>query len=159
MKSDERDEFDSLLDAALANYANVEPPPGMDERIVARLRASDRRAGFGWWRWAAVAIPVLACLVAVFAYRDRPPLEPPRVAWTVPPAPVLARPVAKRVRLARPAPLPRREVFPTPTPLTSEERALLALVAQSPELARELLTPTEPKPIEPIKIEPISDGG
>ena len=62
----------------------------------------------------------------------------------------------KSVPRARPAPLPRREVFPTPTPLTSEERALLALVAKSPELARELLTPTEPKPIEPIIIEPIN---
>ena len=62
MKSDARDEFDSLLDAALESYANVEPPPGMEQRIVARLRVSDRRAGFGWWRWAAVAIPALACL-------------------------------------------------------------------------------------------------
>jgi hypothetical protein len=159
MKSDARDEFDSVLDAALESYSNVEPPPGMEERIAARIRASRERTGFGWWRWAAVAIPVLACLVAVFAYRDRPPIDPPRVAWTAPPVPVLARPVAKRAQHAKPAPLPRLEVFPTPTPLTSEERALLVLVAQSPELARELLIPTEPKPIEPIKIEPISDGG
>jgi hypothetical protein len=159
MKSDARDEFDSLLDAALESYANVEPPPGMEERIAARIRASRERAGFGWWRWAAVAIPALACLVAMFAYRDRPPIEPPRVAWAIPPAPVPARPVAKCVQRARPAPLPRLEVFPTPSPLTSEERALLVLVAQSPELARELLTPTEPKPIEPIIIEPISNGG
>jgi len=159
MRSDARDEFDSLLDAALESYAKLEPPPGMEERIVARIRASRERASFGWWRWAAVAIPALAGLVAVFTYRAAPPLDPPRVAWTAPPAPVLAPRVTKRVQRARRAALPRLEVFPTPSPLTSEERALLVLVAQSPELARELLTPTEPKPIEPINVEPISNGG
>ena len=159
MRDDARDEFDRRLDAALASYSNVEPPAGMEQRILARVRASGERRHFVWWHWAAAAIPALACLLAVFTYRDRPVIEPPRVAMTVPPAPVVSRPVVRRVLRTGPARLPKREVFPTPTPLSPEERALVMLVAQSPEKARELLTPVEPKPIEPIKIEPISNGG
>jgi len=156
MKDDARNEFDQRLDAALAEYASVEPPPGMEQRILARLRASEAKPRFVWWRWAA-AIPALACVVAVSVYRDAPPVEPPRVTLVTPSAPVLSPPAAKRV--SRPAPLPKREVFPTPSPLSAEERALLLLIAQSPEKARELLTPVEPEPIKPIEIEPINNGG
>jgi hypothetical protein len=158
MTGDARDELDRRLDAALAEYADVEPPAGMEQRILARVRESGEGRRIVWWRWSAV-IPALACVIALFIYRDAPPIEPPRVALVRPPAPVLARPVEKRVLRPRPARLPRREVFPTPTPLTPEERALLVLVAESPEKARELLTPSEPKPIEPIVIEPLSNGG
>lgn len=159
MNGDARDEFDRRLDAALAEYANVEPPAGMERRILARVRDAGAGRRIVWWRWAAGAVPALACVVAVLVYRDSPVIEPPRVALATPPAPVLARPAAKRVLRPRPAPLPRREVFPTPAPLSAEERALIMLVAQSPEKARELLTPVEPKPIEPIRIEQLSDGG
>lgn len=158
MRDDARNGLDQRLDAALAGYASVEPPPGMEQRILGRVRASEERRRFVWWRWAA-AIPALACAIALFVYRDAPTVEPPRVALVTPPAPVLSPPVAKRASRPRPVPLPKREVFPTPTPLSPGERALLVLVAQSPEKALELLTPVEPKPIEPIKIEPISHGG
>ena len=159
MNGDAKDKLDRMLDAALAEYANVEPPTGMERRILARVRESGAGRRMVWWRWVAAAIPALACVVALLVYRDSPVIEPPRLALSVPPAPVLARPVAKRASRPRPAPLPRREVFPTPAPLSAEERALLVLVAQSAEKAVELLTPVEPKPIEPITIEPLNNGG
>jgi hypothetical protein len=159
MKSDARDNFDQMLDAALASYANVEPPPGMEQRILARVRSSGESRRIVWWRWAVVAVPALACVLAVVTYRGTPPIDPPRVALSVPGAPVLAPRVVKRTSRPKPAPLPKREVFPTPTPLSPEERALLALVAQSPAKALDLSATSEPKPIEPIKIEPISNGG
>jgi hypothetical protein len=158
MSGDAKDKLDRMLDAALAEYANVEPPTGMERRILARVRESGAGRRMVWWRWAA-AIPALACVIAVLVYREQPAIEPPRLALSVPPAPVLARPVAKPVLRPRPVPLPKLEVFPTPSPLSAEERALAMLVAQFPEKAVELLTPVEPKPIEPIKIEPLSDGG
>ena len=159
MNGDARDEFDRRLAAALAEYANVEPPAGMERRILARVRDAGAGRRFVWWRWATVAVPALACVVAVLVYRDSPVIEPPQVALVTPPAPVLVRPVVKKVLRPVPAPLPRREVFPTPSPLSAEERALVVLVAQSAEKAVELLTPVEPKPIEPIRIEQLSDGG
>lgn len=60
--------------------------------------------------------------------------------------------------------LPKREQFPTPTPLTAEERALLAFVEQSPRQAEKVLADTrrrseEPIRIEEIHIEPLPDGG
>ncbi|MCE5306786.1 MAG: hypothetical protein LLG20_04015 [Acidobacteriales bacterium] len=160
MNGDERGELDRKLDAALAEYANIEPPAGMEQRILARVREAGGSGRIHWWRWVAAAVPALAGLLAVFVYRDLPPVAPPSpVALSVPQAPALVRPVVKRVSRPRPAPLPKREVFPTPTPLSPEERALLQLVAQSPEKAREVLTPVEPKPIEPIVIEPLNNGG
>lgn len=158
MKDDARSEFNRRLDAALADYASVEPPAGLEQRILARARTSEARPRLVWWRWAA-AVPALACAVAVFVYRDAPRIEPPRVALTAPPAPVLSAPLTKRTSRPRPVRLPKLEVFPTPVPLSAEERALLMLVAQSPEKASELLTPAEPEPIKPIEIEPISNGG
>jgi hypothetical protein len=160
MNGDERSELDRRLDAALAEYANVEPPAGMEQRILARVREPGVSRRVHWWRWVAVAVPALACLLAVFVYRDQPPVAPPSpVALSVPQAPALVRPVVKRAARPRPVPLPKREVFPTPSPLSPQERALLQLVAQSPEKARELLAPVEPKPIEPIVIEPLNNGG
>ncbi len=158
MRDDEKNELDRRLDAALAEYASVEPPAGMEQRILARLQEAEAKPRLAWWRWAA-AIPALACAVAVFVYRDAPRIEPPRVALTTPPAPVLSAPLTKRASRPRPVRLPKLEVFPTPVPLSAEERALLMLAAQSSEKVRELLTPAEPKPIEPIEIEPISNGG
>jgi len=158
MRDDEKNEFDQRLDAALAEYANVEPPACMEQRILARLQEAEAKPRLAWWRWAA-AIPALACAVAVFVYRDARPVEPPRVALTTPAAPVLSATVTKKASRPRPVRLPKLEVFPTPVPLSAEERALLMLVAQSPEKARELLTPAEPEPIKPIEIEPISNGG
>jgi hypothetical protein len=57
-----------------------------------------------------------------------------------------------------------REQFPTPTPLTDEERALLAFVAQSPKQAEEVLADAKSRSSKPIEIkeiqlEPLPDGG
>jgi hypothetical protein len=60
--------------------------------------------------------------------------------------------------------LPKREQFPTPTPITAEERALLAFVAHSPKQAEVLWEDaksrtTEPLEIKEIHIEPLQNGG
>jgi hypothetical protein len=52
--------------------------------------------------------------------------------------------------------------FPTPTPLTPEEKALVEFVANRPKEAQDLLAQTDIKPIEieEIQVPPLpSDGG
>jgi hypothetical protein len=55
------DKVDRELDTALARFAAAEPRIGLEQRILANLRA-ERRHAFapGWWRW-----PLVAALAAV----------------------------------------------------------------------------------------------
>ena len=43
MTNRKQDEFDRMLDAALAKYAAVEPRTGLEERVLANLRAEQAR--------------------------------------------------------------------------------------------------------------------
>ena len=56
------DELDKILDSALASYSQEEPRPGLDARVLKRIRAAGEARSFAWWRWAT-AIPVFACLL------------------------------------------------------------------------------------------------
>jgi hypothetical protein len=64
MRSNQPDELDRLLDEALASYSSEEPRPGLERRVLKRVRAERAPRRFGWWRWA-VAVPVLASLLAL----------------------------------------------------------------------------------------------
>jgi hypothetical protein len=140
------------VEAALAAYANVEPRPGLEGRVLARLAEPRRRL---WW-WLVALAPVPAALAFWMLLPPRLTLELPR-----PPAP---RSVALTVPVPRPAPpaaavaaaSAKRAVFPAPAPLSAEERALLTLSANRPDvLARPAL---EPLVIEPLSIAPLSSG-
>src|SRR5271163_2932709 len=77
----ERDALDRELDAALAKYAAVEPRLGLEDRILAHVRAERERVrDRSWWRWsvvpaavAAVAVIVVAVTLAVRAGRPHAP--------------------------------------------------------------------------------------
>ncbi len=152
-----RDELDSLIDGALAEYSNVEPLAGLEERVLARVRRA-RPSRLWWW----LAVPVAAAVATVVMLRPAPEIAPPVVASVVPPAPPVMAPTRARPRVvkrARPAELPKRNVFPTITPLTAEERLLVELAQSHPD---ELKAPALPEEIEikPIEIAPLSvDGG
>lgn len=50
------DEIGRQMDAALAKYAAVEPRAGLEERILANVRAARANTpGLAWWKWALVA--------------------------------------------------------------------------------------------------------
>ncbi|MFT4114007.1 hypothetical protein [Silvibacterium sp.] len=51
--------------------------------------------------------------------------------------------------------LPKREVFPTPTPLSPEEQTLMAMVRRDPRQAQQAMSMPEQKPIEPLEIKPV----
>jgi hypothetical protein len=54
-----------------------------------------------------------------------------------------------------PEALPKEEYFPARTPLTAEERALVAWVRRSPAEAAQVFAELPDRGIEPIEIEPI----
>ena len=57
--------LDDQLDAALAQYTAIEPRAGLENRVLARLKAEqDRPTAVPWWRWAAVV--AVAVIVMTF---------------------------------------------------------------------------------------------
>lgn len=163
------DELDRLLDSALAEYARAPERPGLTERVLRRVR--DDAARRGWRRWLpwAWGLPALAAgtvaVVVLWMPRDPGPPASVQLARIEPPALAVAARVPvppARPRVAATAP-PRRRVFPTPSPLTLEERALYALATEhSDQLASyadDLRHSTDPVRIEPISIEPLTHGG
>jgi hypothetical protein len=162
MANEKQDELDRMLDAALAKYA-AEPRAGLEERVLANLRnesapVPDR----AWWRWSAIAAVAAAVIVTVLALSLRPdkpsrtvvvnhsstPTEAPKDRGTEIVSNAHkngtrpARPSTARKPAMRPPPpevaiasAPRLEQFPSPQPLSEQERLLQNYVAQNPEQA------------------------
>ncbi|MBZ5619471.1 MAG: hypothetical protein LAQ69_12220 [Acidobacteriia bacterium] len=170
MRSNQPDELDKLLDEALASYSSEEPRPGLEQRVLGRVRAAGTQRRFGWWRWA-VAIPVLASLLVVaITHRVKPQatIAERTISTAQPPAttdaasaeePQAAAPRRRHRVVTRPvvarSPLPRLSVFPRPSALSPEERALVDLVARFPDQAREVLIEADQRSAEPIEIRKI----
>ena len=153
MRSDR--ELEEMIDAAIPGYSQVDPPAGLEQRVLARSLASspigERSVRRFAWQWS-LAIPAIACLLIVLfltGRRSRPPQIPVSTAKNISttPAPTAAvvptSPERHNARIpsrslplqgARtPQPLPKQDVFPSPSPLTSEEAAMVALTrAQGP---------------------------
>lgn len=152
------DDLGRALDAALAKYAAVEARAGLEERILANLRAEQARAEpRAWWRWGFAAAATVLVIAAVLAWKtawpahpaivNRPPMEvarPPKQApgiakgggeMTTTHAP------AVRKHTPKPNPVtvaatPKLDVFPSPRPLSEEELALAQYVRNFPTDAK-----------------------
>ncbi|HZD48600.1 MAG TPA: hypothetical protein VE178_07625 [Silvibacterium sp.] len=176
----DRDDLDLLLDAALATYVDVEAEPGLTHRVLAAARhLQPRRSSL---RWLPLAISALAAALLVSIYLVRRAGAPSNPAPLVAKVPATtfstslksnslspahrAREHAARA-VSRPAEpqLPRLEVFPTPTALSSEERALLTAAHGNPERVPGQLTQSatgldrqsvEPLHIATIEIPPLN---
>lgn len=160
MANEPRDALDRLLDEGLASYAAEEPRTGLEQRVLHRVRAEGARPRWLFLRWALPAA-ALACVVAGVMLRTQPAPAPERqVASQIPPPEVPAavpapeEPAAPpRQRPARPS-LPKLAVFPTPMPLTPEERALTRVVVSAPEENTDAAGDS-PQGIEPIEVDKI----
>jgi hypothetical protein len=148
---------DLELDMALARYAAVEPRPGVEERILASMRAERARVpDRAWWRWTAVIAVAAAVIVAVaLAWRagkqERPVVAIHRTnttqesqkqpVYNVPATgdrSLEPRPGRKRIQRAVPsvaAGVPKLDQFPSPQPLSEQEKLLASYVAEYPENA------------------------
>jgi hypothetical protein len=154
MADQEKDkQMDEVLDSLLANYSSAEPRPGLETRILANLQeAAEKDTSQGWWNfkwfWAgAVAAAIMvAVLVIGGLHRVKPPTNvvdktnqpvlQPEIQPHAPAAP------EETVRSHHRKPSPpkllqnaalalnqRPAIFPTPTPLSEQERLLLRYMA------------------------------
>jgi hypothetical protein len=189
MQFDEQDELDRILNGALSAYP-AEPRLGIETRVLRRVR-SEGRFRRPWnlaqtvWPRVVVASIFLAFLTTgvVWLLPDRTisPAGGSRLAETrrlkdevVHPSKRLAREsfVARRPlsklhlaaqREKSPPELPRLEVFPTPSPLTREELALMKLARVEPggvpRTARSDSAGLELIQIDGLEIKPLSNDG
>jgi len=165
MADSKQDELDRMLDAALAKYATVEPRAGLEGRVLANLQAErDRVPNRAWWRGIVAVAGALAALVVValaLAWRAGKPSHPavanqsstaPEVSTT----PIVttgggnqvpanqARPqervAMRRAAAYHPQPKvvasnPKLDQFPSPRPLSEQEKILENYVTNYPEHA------------------------
>lgn len=157
MADQEKDrQMDEMLDSLLANYSSAEPRPGLETRILANLRdAEENKSPAGWWnfKWLWVGAVTAAIIMALVLIGGRHLIEPPThvIVKTSQPAPqpeiqphgpavrnetVRIRP-RKSLAPTRPqnaalALNERPAVFPTPTPLSEQEKLLLSYLAGTP---------------------------
>jgi hypothetical protein len=148
------DRLDHDLDAALASYAAVEPRAGIEQRILANLRAEQEHASVrSWWRWPAMSAISVAVVVAALLLASKFGKPVPRL--TAHHVPAITLPVAEShtsvnnrpgdgtVPALRKKPMrmgyrrenenasaPKLDVFPSPQPLSEQEKMLVAYVAQ-----------------------------
>jgi len=157
---------EELLEASLKRYRSEAPRAGLENRILAGVQASDRAAQRRRWVWvlaASAAALIVAVVVLRFTSRPArrtatvspapqavaPKTEPPRVVAVAPPVTRVPRKPSQRPRPVT-AELRRPEQFPTPSPLTEQEKLLLLYLQTTP--ASELAATATEKPIQDLKI-------
>jgi hypothetical protein len=163
MAGEQRDPLDRLLDNALEIYAGQEPRPGIDRRVLNRIRAEGGRPRSLLLRWALPIAALGGLLAGVNIWKDRAePAARPKMARTeanppsmIAPATESAKPPRVNPRSARRSRMPTQAEFPVRTPLTRQERALIALVRSAPDEAMQASGQTMPIEIEPLRIEAI----
>jgi hypothetical protein len=157
------DALDRELDATLAKFTMVEPRAGLEERILANLRAQQEHTSTRvWWRWPALVVAAAMMIVAAVSLVWRSEKPAPDAAVHRPTnvqsasqagTPIAANnnagpfnPVAATVA-KRPARLgvhhsqsavvsgPRLGQFPSPRPLSEEEKLLRRYVQDFPQEA------------------------
>jgi hypothetical protein len=171
-----RDRLDEVLDSALAGYGVAPENEGLERRILARVaEAATRRHPKRRLMLAlgAATAAMAACLFlrtttktaehsvpANTGTRALTQIEAPgtRTIRRPEPAPVLAR--ASKPRMIRKKPAePKLSQFPSPSPLTGEEQALVQLVTHNAKDTAQELTylggPVKPIQITQIDIRPI----
>jgi hypothetical protein len=174
------DELDRALDAALAKYATVDPRSGLEQRILARLqRERGHVPARAWWPWgvaAAFATVVFVILGLAWTGIRRAPtiaihppiIEPkvtlpaPQIVSSRPPAPdSTAKPAPHHPKLTSPA-IPKLDQFPSPQPLSDQERILASYVEAFPDtsvlLARARTQALRRDQIEDMRSYPASEG-
>jgi hypothetical protein len=160
-ESARQDEFDRALNATLGKYTGREPRAGLEDRVLANLRAEAEPApDRAWWRWGlAVALAAILAALGLSMKSSKPapsltsshlspttklPEEPgTRAASNEKRSVVHAlgpRPGGKiRAQVSHPevaaAAPPKLDRFPSPQPLSEQEMALARYVSQFPQEA------------------------
>lgn len=150
-----------MLDSMLRTYADVQPGPGLETRVLANLRAWENPRPWsrwnGRWSWILGGVFATAALLFVAWYWQAALLPaPPVTGFNTPaPPPTVPSPSVRAVRRndnirparsGEPAVLTdvRQEVFPSRTPLSEQEQALLRYLTGTPK--KELIAQSRPDP-------------
>ncbi len=173
MLAEERDELDRILKGALSAYP-AEPLLGLEARILRRLRNEGRAAqptslaSSLWGRAVVVGLSMALAAVGVFLSRSSIVEKPARsneriverqassvkgAVEAAPPAEVTQekREIVGTIRgTVQRSALRKLDVFPTPSPLTPEELALMRMTKAVPS---EL--PTRQERAGTVEVEPI----
>ena len=148
----ESDELDRTIDAALAKYASAEARDGLEERIMANLRTADAQSAQHTWQHWGFTVALAALLIVAVAVVWRwnqatvppvaihPPLlknAPPDLANrdknSAPPRRSMPhRRTRRSPERAIVVPGPKLDVFPSPLPLSEQEKILASYIAQDP---------------------------
>ena len=184
MHDDKPDQFvDELLDAALKRYGGEEPRAGLEVRVLAGVRSRQGAARRRRLVWALAVCAGILAAVVLFLHSARAPSRQ-RVATASGPRSTAKPPAslgsadsrlgsprhvqghAEKPRTAKPAvrATERPEQFPTPMPLTEQEKLLMTYLANpsSPDLfagtnsADEAVEISNIK-VAPLEIEPLDD--
>lgn len=157
--------LEAMLDNLLSTYSSAEPRPGLETRILANLREVSGKSPARWnlaWLWAgAAAAAVAAILLAAYFFRPVQRQAPQIVVN--PPSPQIVAPAhtppqeSARQASAREAPPSaphpkrspqvqvvdvRQDVFPSPSPLSEQEKLLFRYMAATPR--EELVAQSHP---------------
>lgn len=166
MKAQRKDDatenvLDRELDGVLAKYAAVEPRAGLEERVLANLRAERARIPVrAWWGWSA-SVAVLVLAVALLWRWEKPAspivvVLPPSATQTSQEQPKqsVSTGAENQVRLPTTSPArrkirhasavavagPKLDQFPSPQPLSEQELALATYVREFPQEANLIAT-------------------
>jgi len=155
------DSLDSRIEAALKEYGAAEPRFGLEERILANLRTeSARSVGWNWRNWTAIAALAIAMVLVVIVLTwnlGKPTAATvahhlstalPKVAGTqvpsnskssneIPTSPVRKKRFGSAAHRGETehAAAPKLDVFPSPLPLSEQEKMLASYVAKYPKEA------------------------
>lgn len=146
MKPGDQERFiDEWLEGALKQRGRAEPRPGLENRILASIKAERERVparGWSWWPVWAVAAAILL-IAGVVLLRSTQELAPPVVSHVT--APAVSKSVEHRViasgrkslmrSAGKPGAAPRMEQFPSPQPLSEQEQILARYIQQFPREA------------------------
>jgi hypothetical protein len=150
------DDLDLMLDVALAQYRAVEPRAGLEERVLANLRAHEQEpASKHWFTWPALAVvaalALIAATVVLMSRSEQPTRQVAHKQIQSGPAARAsmslnaasdnssrARVLAGKSRSTRSATiqsgkveaLPKLDQFPSPQPLTEQEQILAMYVSR-----------------------------
>ena len=158
MANRNHERIEKWLDAALDWYSSAEPRPGVENRVLARVRAErEKHATRRWLAWGVAGVTAAAAVVLIAVVLTLRPGSPPKqVAGPVPISPARAAIAAPQVKMGAISRAPkrrtrraavasiqraraeaelRRDQFPSPAPLTDQEKILAQYVEEFPQQA------------------------
>jgi hypothetical protein len=146
MEPKDRERFiDEWLARALQERGAGEPRPGLENRILASLKAERERVPVRTWAWRPLWVSVAAILLigVIGSLRRTPERAAPISVVSVGGGPAVSKLQGSSVAVAVQKPrvhlirrsIPRREQFPSPQPLSEQEEILARYIQQFPREA------------------------